>query len=97
MRMDFTIICIISLVTAAIMPLFTIMEYYLFFLSFLFSTMGLIFLVMGVILGVDCPRYGWYGYPPSPPPVYYTQCPYCRTPMQWYMGRYWCPRCQRYV
>ena len=101
MRQDFLMISIVLIAIGAVMMATAWVFCFTGVIGFILLMMGVIFLLLAAVMD-DKPGHPspypppMYWYPPPPMP-YYSPCPYCRVPMQFNMGRYWCPRCQRYV
>ncbi len=101
MRPDMMIIFIVFIVLGAVMMAMSAFICYMGIIGFVFLLMGFIFMLLALVMDEDERYPGYYPppvYGPPPPPMGYpSPCPYCHAPMQFNQGRYWCPRCQRYV
>ena len=97
MRQDLLLVSVVLMVVGAALTA----TFWLCFAGIPLLGIGLIILLLAVVMEEDYRHPGYYpppAYgPPLPPPGYSSPCPYCHSPMQFNQGRYWCPRCQRYV
>ena len=101
MRQDMMIIFIVFIVLGAVMMAMSAFICFIGIIGLVLLIIGFILMLPALVMDEDEGYQGYYPppvyWPPPPSMGYPSMCPYCHAPMQFNMGRYWCPWCRRYV